>query len=100
MIVSSSSYGKHCKISFLNNVRIFGLCTSPRYCGISDPSWSEIYYFAEFLSLQLEACEKSVYCDEMFVGDTLYGLKGFVVKFMIIMSRVNSCFKATVTLIP
>ena len=34
-----------------------------------------------------------MFCDEMFVGDTLPGLKGFIVKFMILMSKVNLTFK-------
>ena len=61
-----------------------------RYCGIQDPSWSEIHHFAKFLDLQLECCEKSVFCDETLVGDVMSGLKGFVVKFMIMMSIVSS----------
>ena len=59
-----------------------------RNCGVQDPAWSEIHHFAKFLNLQLEACEKSVFCDETLVGDIMSGLKGFVVKFMISMSRV------------
>ena len=55
---------------------------------MQDPSWSEIHHFTKFLNLQLEACEKSVFCNETFVGDIMSGLKGFVVKFMISMSRV------------
>ena len=60
-----------------------------RSCGVQDPSWSEVHHFAKFLDLQLESCEKSVFCDEMLVGDVMSGLKGFVVKFMIRMSRVS-----------
>ena len=56
---------------------------------MQDPSWSEIHNFAKFLNLQLEACEKSVFCNESLVGDIMSGLKGFVVKFMISMSRVS-----------
>ena len=60
-----------------------------RYCGVEDPSWSEIRHFAKFLDLQLECCENSVFCDEEFIRDIMTGLKGFVVKFMIRMSRVS-----------
>ena len=59
---------------------------------MQDPSWSEIHNFTKFLNLQLEACEKSVFCDESLVGDVMAGLKGFVVKFMISMSRVSHTF--------
>ena len=56
-------------------------------CGIRDPSWSEIRHFIEFLDIQLKSCEESVFCDEMFIADVMSGLKSFVVKFMIRMSR-------------
>ncbi|CAI9613498.1 unnamed protein product, partial [Staurois parvus] len=32
------------------------------YCGIVDPSWSELRNFAWFLNLQLRDCEASVFC--------------------------------------
>ena len=41
-----------------------------------------------FLDLQLQSCEASVFTDPTFVGDVMAGLKGFVIKFMIRMSRV------------
>ena len=46
-------------------------------------------HFVKFLELQLESCEKSIYCDELFIKDVMSGLKSFVVKFMINMSRVS-----------
>ena len=58
------------------------------YGGVKDPSWSEICHFVTFLDLQLQSCEQSVFTDSNFVGDVMAGLKGFVVKFMIVMSRV------------
>ena len=39
------------------------------------------------MDIQLKSCEESVFCDEMFIGDVMSGLKSFVVKFMIRMSR-------------
>ncbi|EDO29718.1 predicted protein, partial [Nematostella vectensis] len=62
------------------------------YCGILNPSWSELRHFVDFLSCQLQDCEGSVYCDPAIVGDswmqnTLSGFKTFVVQFMIHMSR-------------
>ena len=56
-------------------------------CGVSDPSWSEIRHFIKFLDIQLQSCEASVFCDEMLIGDIMSGLKSFVVRFMILMSR-------------
>ena len=60
-----------------------------RCCGVVNPSWSEIHHFVRFLDFQLKSCEESVFCDEEFVGDVMSGLKSFVVKFMIRMSRVR-----------
>ena len=57
------------------------------YCGLKDPSWSEINHFIKFLDVQLQSCELSVFCDSKLTGDIFSGLKGFVVKFMIRMSR-------------
>ncbi|XP_047614339.1 E3 ubiquitin-protein ligase RNF213 isoform X4 [Phacochoerus africanus] len=57
------------------------------YCGVLDPSWSELQNFARFLNYQLRDCEASVFCDPGFVGDTLVGFKNFVVAFMIFMAR-------------
>ena len=54
---------------------------------MKSPSWREIKHFVEFLSIQLQSCEESVYCNEALVGDVLAGLKSFVVKFMIRMSK-------------
>ncbi|XP_073477176.1 E3 ubiquitin-protein ligase RNF213 isoform X2 [Aquarana catesbeiana] len=57
------------------------------YCGIVDPSWSELRNFAWFLNLQLRDCEASVFCNHELVGDTLQGFKNFVVNFMILMAK-------------
>ncbi|XP_067860096.1 E3 ubiquitin-protein ligase rnf213-alpha isoform X2 [Heptranchias perlo] len=57
------------------------------YCGVMDPSWSELRNFAWFLNLQLKDCETSVFCDFNFIKDTLQGFKNFVVNFMILMAR-------------
>ncbi|XP_023378779.1 E3 ubiquitin-protein ligase RNF213 [Pteropus vampyrus] len=57
------------------------------YCGVIDPSWSELWNFARFLNYQLQDCEASVFCNPNVVGDTLRGFKNFVVTFMILMAR-------------
>ena len=62
---------------------------SHRNCGIEDPSWAELRYFVNFLNSQLQACEESSFCDMDLVGDTLEGFRSFVVRFMILMSRVR-----------
>ena len=63
-----------------------------RYCGIHDPSWAELHHFANFLNVQLDDWEKSVFWDNSLVGDKLKGFKTFVVRFMIEMSRVRFIF--------
>ena len=74
-----------CEIGF-NKCSLLNICSK---CGVKDPSWSEIRHFVKFLDLQLQSCEESVFTDPTFVGDVMAGLKGFVVKFMIRMSRVS-----------
>ena len=49
-------------------------------------------HFVQFLNVQLEACEHSVYCKKDLVEDHnmgVVGFKTFVVKFMIRMSVVS-----------
>ena len=59
-------------------------------CGVKDPSWSELRHFVQFLDLHLCSCEVSVFCKDDLVKDVMAGLKTFVVKFMVRMSKVNS----------
>ena len=58
---------------------------------MKDPSWVELNHFLRFLDIQLGSCEESTFCDEGLVGDVMSGLKTFVVKFMIRMSKVCVC---------
>ncbi|XP_067914411.1 E3 ubiquitin-protein ligase rnf213-alpha-like isoform X2 [Heterodontus francisci] len=58
-----------------------------QYCGLRDPSWSELRNFSWFLNLQLKNCEQSMFCNPSFVGDTLVGFKNFIVEFMILMAQ-------------
>ena len=69
---------------------LLSLTLLARYCGIKNPSWSELRHFIKFLGLQLKSIEQSVYCNESLVGDVLKGMKSFAVKCMIQMSRVCS----------
>nr|XP_025715341.1 E3 ubiquitin-protein ligase RNF213 [Callorhinus ursinus] len=57
------------------------------YCGLINPSWSELRNFAGFLNYQLRDCEASLFCNPHVIGDTLQGFKNFVVTFMIFMAR-------------
>ena len=58
-----------------------------KYCGIKQPSWTEMNNFVMFLSKQLSDCDNSSFCNPKLLGDELGGFKSFVVKFMIHMSR-------------
>ena len=52
------------------------------YSGIQQPSWKEIRHFVWFLNVQLSACE------QFNLLSRYKGLKSFLVKFMLEMSRV------------
>lgn len=60
-----------------------------RNCGVRDPLWAELRQFVNFLNHQLLDCEQSVFCQPVFTEDTLEGFRIFVVRFMIIMSKVS-----------
>lgn len=75
----------------------FPIKSNHRHCGIENPSWAEIRHFVNFLDSQLQACEESSFCNMELVGDTLEGFRSFVVRFMILMSRVRYIFITRVT---
>lgn len=65
-----------------------------RYCGIRDPSWSELKHFVDFLNSQLQDCEENIFCnpdnvDDSWMQGTLKGFTSFVIRFMVTMSRVR-----------
>lgn len=65
--------------------------SSPSLCKLPSPTWRELCHFVQFLNVQLEACERSVYCEQELVEDQRMGVSGFktfVVKFMIRMAVV------------
>lgn len=52
-------------------------------------SWSEVWNFIQFLSIQLEDCEHCYYTDREIVDDeSLPNFKEFIIRFMILMSKV------------
>jgi len=57
-----------------------------KYCGLEDPSWSELFNFSSFLSVQLADFRQSAFCSED-LEDDLPGFGTFVIRFMIQMSR-------------
>ena len=65
------------------------MCLFYSSCGVQSPSWLEIKHYVMFLDIQLRSCQDSVFCDVNLVGDVMRGLKGFVVKFMVRMSKVG-----------
>ncbi|XP_052083737.1 E3 ubiquitin-protein ligase rnf213-alpha-like [Mytilus californianus] len=62
------------------------LLTLLRYCGVEDPSWSELHHFVSFLNAQLQDFKVSVFCSAAAQPD-LPGFQKFVLRFLIQMSR-------------
>lgn len=61
---------------------------------MTDPSWSELKHFVDFLNSQLQDSEESTYCkpenvDDWWMRGTLAGFTSFVINFMVTMSRVG-----------
>ena len=52
------------------------------------PSWSEVSMFVNFLTAQLDDCEHSCFTDRSIIGHSLPGFKEFIIRFIIIMSKV------------
>ena len=64
-----------------------------RSFSMPDPTWLELSHFVAFLNTQLNACEKSIYTDPLYVDDAnmnVLGFKSFVAMFMIKMSVVST----------
>ena len=59
----------------------------------SAKSWAELSHYIQFLNNQLVASEQSIFCNLGEVGGGNWsGMKSFVVRMMIIMSKVtNTC---------
>ncbi|XP_076466247.1 E3 ubiquitin-protein ligase rnf213-alpha-like [Babylonia areolata] len=57
-----------------------------RYCGVVNPSWSEMTHFVRFLHKQLQDFENSLYCGDTTSQD-LPGFSRFVLRFLVQMSR-------------
>ena len=54
---------------------------------IKNPSWMELTHFASFLNTQLRSSENSIYCNHDLMGEDCPGIKSFVVRFLIQMSK-------------
>ncbi len=54
---------------------------------VKQPTWMELTHFASFLNTQLRASETSVFCNPDLVREELPGMKSFVVRFLILMSK-------------
>ena len=59
-----------------------------RYCGVHKPSWMELRNFVYFFNQQLIDSEQSTFTNAEFNED-LRGFKGFVIKFLLEMSKVR-----------
>ncbi len=56
-------------------------------CCIENPTWMELKHFALFLNAQLLSSEKSNFCNSELTSEIFPGMKTFVVKFLIQMSK-------------
>ena len=54
---------------------------------VKQPTWMELTHFASFLNAQLHASEKSIFCDPDLIGEDFPGMKSFVIRFLIQMSK-------------
>ena len=54
---------------------------------IKNPSWMELTNFASFLNIQLRSSENSIFCSPDAMGEDCPGIKSFVVRFLIQMSK-------------
>ncbi len=57
------------------------------YCPMQNPSWAEVNHFTSFLNFQLETTEKSIFCNAEVMSEDLPGMKTFMVRFLVQMSR-------------
>jgi hypothetical protein len=55
---------------------------------VKNPSWAELHHFVSFLNKQLEDFEHSIFCHSDLSQD-LPSFPSFVLKFLIIMSKVS-----------
>ena len=66
-----------------SHTKCLELLLSPRACPIQDPSYAELTHFLSYLNVQLESCEKSIFCNQMQDGWQNLQFKRFVIKFKI-----------------
>ncbi|XP_053391304.1 E3 ubiquitin-protein ligase rnf213-alpha-like, partial [Mercenaria mercenaria] len=62
------------------------LRTMLRHCGLQNPSWAELFYFVNFLNIQLISFESNLFVSGALAGD-LPGFGRFVLSFLMHMSR-------------
>ena len=63
------------------------LQTLLNHCCLQKPTWMELTHFASFLNAQLLSSETSIYCNAALMKEDLPGMKLFVIRFLIQMSK-------------
>ena len=58
-----------------------------KYCGLENPSWSELSCFIYFLGYQLYSCEQNIYYQTALLEDDWKGFRTFLINMIIPMSR-------------
>ena len=58
-----------------------------KYCGLENPSWSELSYFIHFLGHQFCSCEQNIYYQTALLENGWKGFRTFLINMIIPMSR-------------
>ena len=82
-LLEAFRYETPCDLSELRGC----LGTLLEHCCLQNPTWMELTHFASFLNAQLFASENSIFLNAAVMGEDLPGMKIFVVKFLIQMSK-------------
>jgi len=54
---------------------------------VEDPTWMELTHFTSFLNAQLRSSETSIFCNADLMREDFPGMKSFVIRFLIQMSK-------------
>ena len=66
---------------------LFCLKTLLENCPVKNPTWMELTHFASFLNSQLLSSENSTFCNPDLIKEDFPGMKTFVLKFLLQMSK-------------
>jgi len=82
-ILDYCSYSQPTDLSFLLDC----LDTLLESCPVENPAWTELTNFASFLNAKLSSSEHSIFCNSDLMREDFPGMKTFVIKSLVQMSR-------------